>query len=594
MLIVVAVSILQISHSIRLMVDDLGASGELIINEVFEQVRVTLEASHADPVPTLQADRSLRTLIESSGAFAEGVVYVRIETPDGKVILSEPPQRATAPAPAPPFSMLEQRALSWLGLAQIYFAGGSTYEMSRTLEIGDQPFALIRVGLSTALTAAEVQSAVRHIAAMGAVVIGCATLTALLLGGVLLRPVAAITAELEQLAAGRGTKSLRIGGHDELSSLADKFNALSQRITNDRSQWEHERGQLFDAFRSITDAMILLDENGAILFANAEASGRLGLSAGGMAEGKPLRVLLGKEHPLSRMVEITFATGNHVRDVPLQLGDGDDSVRLLASIFSLGQGPEPAGLLIIVRDMKPVQELKRTLDYSGRLVRLSGLISGIGHQVRNPLNSMNIQLELLSGDIGERRPAVDRIDAIRAEVQRLDRVVDALMRFLHPQELRLSEVPVQALLQEITARTQRPGVQIEFDLDPRVPVIRADRDLLGEALTNIVGNAMEAMAERGGVLHWRTRLHHDGYVQIDISDNGPGISPEHLNQIFQLYFSTKPNGNGLGLALALRAIDLHQGIIDVQSELGKGTCVTLKLPIANIMSASPAELQSVK
>lgn len=586
LLIIAAVSILQINHTIVLMADGLANSGELIINEIFEQVRATLAGSRGDVVVTLQRSPALRTLIESSGAFAQGVVYVRLETIGGVPILSEPPQNLSADLPAAaPFSALLKLASSWLGLARIYFAwGGGTYEMTRVLEIDGQPFVVIRVGLSTALTVAEVHNSVAHIALIGAAVSGFALLGAIILGSLLLRPVAAIAVEVEELAAGRETKALKVAGRDELSSLADKFNALSERISTDRSQWEHERSQLFDAFRSITDAVILLDARGAILFANQEATGRLGLPAGGMVEGKPLRALLGKGHPLSRMVEITFATGNHANDVPMQLADGDEPVRLLVSIFSLGQGPEPAGLIIIARDMQAVQELKRTLDYSSRLARLGGLISGIGHQLRTPLNSMNVHLELLSEDLAHQRPGATRIAGLRGEVKRLDRAVDALLRFLRPQQLELTQLNPSQLLEEIARRLTPATVKLELDLDRRLPPIAADRDLLEEALTNIINNAIEAMAE-GGSLRIASRADADGYVRLSISDTGCGIDPAQMQHIFQLYFTTKASGNGLGLALALRAIDLHQGIIDVDSNPGKGTTVTIRLPRASAVDS---------
>src|SRR5216683_456623 len=288
-------------------------------------------------------------------------------------------------------------------------------------------------------------------------------------------------------------------GHDELSTLAEKFNHLSQRIRTDRSQWENERGQFFNIFSSITDAVILLDAEGMVLFANAEAQTRLKLPAGGGADGKPLALLLGHEHPLARMVETSYAVGTEVHDVALELREDAAISRFLVSIFSLGRGPGPPGLLVIVRDLKPVQELENVVDYSGRLARLGGLISGVAHQIRNPLNAMSLQLELLSQDNERGRPLDQRVQAVRKEIRRLDQAVDALLRFMRPERLKLDRVALNDLLVEVANQVMRPGIRVEYQLEHNLPRINADRALLSEALRNVTANAVEAMPEGGAL-----------------------------------------------------------------------------------------------
>ena len=577
---VFAISALQIDRTMTLMVDDLESSGDLLINQAFEQIRATLNSSRGDPARVLGRDNGLRTLLKSSLAFGRGVVYAQITGPGGGVIVSEPPHAASEnEQPSEAFSVLqEKRASSWMGLARLYqLWGDRTYEMSRGFQIDGRPYGTITVGISTALTAAELHRSVRDIVFFALVAIVVGLLCAMVLGGMLLRPVVEISTSVEALTAGHEARRLRVGGRDELSSLAEKFNVLSQRINSDRTQWEHERGQLFDVFRSITDAVLLLDASGAVLFANGEACGRIGLPAGGVTEGKPLRLLLGKEHPLLRMVEAAYATGTEVHDVAMQLGDRGGPARLLVSISSLSHGPEPAGLLVVVRDLEPLRELENVVDHSGRLARLGALISGVAHQIRNPLNAMNLQLELLTQDAHKGRPIDARLESVRREIERLDEAVNALLRFMRPESLRMTEVAVNDLLAEVAAQVARPEIKIGYDFDPRVTHITADRALLGEALRNVASNAVESMP-RGGTLTFRT-MREDGVAEISIIDEGNGIPAEELDRIFQLYFTTKPGGSGLGLSLAARAIDLHRGTLDVQSEVGKGTTVKIRLAI---------------
>jgi signal transduction histidine kinase len=587
----VAVSAFQIDRTMRVMVDDLGESGELVANQAFEEIRRDLPHPGGDPVAAIHADASLQALLDSSQAFGSGVVYALVDGIDGKPIAAS--QSAPAAASAPPFSVLRQKLTSWWPPTRFVAVWGDhTYEISRLVKVGDHPLANIRVGLSTALIAAEARRSVDDILAAGAVGIVLSLIGAMLAGGLLIKPLAAIVTGVEQIAEGRDQVNLPIDGRDELGTIAEKFNDLSRRIKASRAQWETERGQFINIFRSITDAVLLLDAGGSVLFANSEAQDRLGLPSGGKVEGKPLTMLLGQDSPLARMVETAYAAGTEVRDVALDLTTGDNHSRLIVSIFSLGQGPEPPGLLVVARDLESVREIENVVDYSGRLVRLGGLISGVAHQIRNPLNAMNLQLELLSQDAARGAPIDQRLRAVRQEIERLARAVDALMRFMRPEQLKLANVQVNDLLSEIATQIVRTGIRVETNFDLTVTPVCVDRALLSEALRNIIGNACEAMTN-GGTLRLTTALSEkSGFVEILIADTGPGITRENLERVFNLYFTTKKNGNGIGLPLALRAIDLHHGTMDVQSEVGAGTTVVIRLPLAR-EAAEAAQIQPI-
>lgn len=583
----VAVSAFQIDRTMQVMVNDLADSGDLVADQIFEQIRGALAQTPGDPIAALRADPALFALIGSSQAFGTGVVYARVEAIDGTPIVTAHSELTVAAVAAtPPLDVLRQRLGSWSPINRISAVwGANTYEISRVVKANGTPLAVIRVGLSTALIAAEARRSVEDILAAGAVGVILSLIGAVLAGGLLLRPLAAIASGVEQIAEGRDEVNLPAEARDELGTIADKFNELSRRIKASRSQWETERGQFINIFRSITDAVMLLDGKGSVLFANAEAQSRLGLPAGGLAEGKPLTLLIGSSSPLARMVETAYAAGTEVRDVALDLTTESGTNRLIVSIFSLGQGPEPPGMLVVARDLESMRELEDVVDYSGRLVRLGGLISGVAHQIRNPLNAMNLQLELLSQDAARGNPIDQRLRAVRQEIERLARAVDALMRFMRPEQLKLAQVSINDLLTEIAAQLARPGIRVETGFDPSVTTVSADRALLGEALRNLIGNACESMAG-GGTLRLSTSLsERSGFVEISIVDTGPGISREDLERVFNLYYTTKKNGNGLGLPLALRAIDLHHGTMEIQSEVGSGTTVTVRLPIASEQTA---------
>jgi signal transduction histidine kinase len=590
LLAVLAVSATQANHAVGVMVDSLGNSGNVLINQTFEQIRTALAHSQGDPVAILREDRSLAALLSSSRAFGKGVVYARVETPNGVLVAGTSGDAVSAVAPRP-FAELQSAASRWSPFARIRpLWGEHVYELSSPVEINRQPFAIIKVGLSTALITTEVRRAVNNVVFIAAVVIVISLLAALLAGALLLAPVAAITAEIERLAAGRDSGSLLIRGRDELSALARKFNELSHRVRSDRVQWEDERGRFINIFRSIDDAVMLLDADGLVRFSNDEAQGRLGLPAGGLAQGKSLPALIGEGHPLVRMARTARAAGTELRDVAIEEGRGKDKSRLLVSIFPLGGDSARAGQLVIVRDLDPVQQLESVVDHSERLSRLGGLFSGVAHQIRNPLNAITLELELLSQDARESRPVEDHVHAVREEMSRIDLVIEALMRFMRPGQLKIERVAANDLMREVAETINHPLVEVICNLDPAAAFVKADRAVLMEALLNIVQNAIDAMPT-GGRLTMTNALDGD-FVALSIADTGQGIAPDHLENIFQLYFTTKEDGNGVGLPLALRAVDLHGGTLNVESRLNEGTTVRIRLPLEDSSSLPAADVNA--
>jgi signal transduction histidine kinase len=577
---VTAISALEFERTTRMMVANLSDTGTSLVNQIFEQMRVSLAQHYGDPVTTLRTDPSIASSLRSAQAFTKGVVYARIDGVDGSSIAGTP--ASTDSLVIRPFEELSGQVGGWLGRLRPLW-GDKVYEISRPIEMNGKPFAVIKVGLSTALIEQEVRATLTGIVTVAIIGLILSLIGGTIAGAFFLRPVAAIATGVDELAAGRGDIRVNVAAHDEFGTLAEKFNQLSRRIKNDRAQWETERGQFFNIFRSITDALLLLDARGHVLFANGEAQGKLGLPAGGLSDGRPLNMLLGKDHPLNRMIENAYVIGSEVRDVAMELGRGATALRVLVSIFSLGQGPEPPGLLVIVRDLEPVQELENVVNYSGRLARLGGLISGVAHQIRNPLNAMNLQLELLNEESAQGKPIEARVMKVRNEINRLDEAISALLRFMRPEQLKLADIELGDLLREVGREIERPGITVNYSLDSLASVVTADRALMGEALRNIAKNAVEAMPD-GGEIDFETQLSDDGFVEISIKDHGQGIAAEHLSHIFNLYYTTKEGGSGLGLSLALRAVDLHYGMMEVQSNPGAGTIVKIKLPAGDSLA----------
>lgn len=583
----ISIAIFSLSYTIKNVVNGIADSGNLMTEQIYEQIRATLEASHGDPAAALERDPALKSLLASTQAFGWAVVGARVLDAQGKVMVAADDEAAPAQPAMPSMEDLQARLSSWWPLPALRaISANREYAIARPIAIAGKPFATITVTITTALIAAQTRRLALVFAGFIAV-----DLAAFIVAAIVLRNL--MFAGFSLIAAGLGradeARSIVQAGTD-LSGLADRFKRLSRQMHTESGRWETKPTQAFDMIRSIRDGVILLDGEGTVLFANPEARAILGLARSGTAEGRRLAVLLRKNHPIVLMAQAALESGAEAHDVPIK-GDDPDSERasILASFFRLGTSRSPMGLLMVLRDMNAVRELETVVEYSSRLARLGALISGVAHQLRSPLQSMSLRIGLLQDDAGSGRDVERHLEHLRADVRRLDQSVEALLRFMRPAELKISEFNPNDLLTELAAAAKPENVTVNLRLDPALPTIRADRAMVSEALTNLIHNAMQAMPNGGPVT--LSSVARDGTVELVVSDRGEGIAPDKIEQIFDLYYTTKREGTGLGLPLALRAIELNQGTIEIASNLGEGTICNVRFPAADGGRGLPARGQ---
>ena len=580
---IIVMSLISLDSRIDTMIEDMSRSTDFMIEQIFEQVRLALEQGGGDVAARLKDSEPVRKVLDSTVAFGSGVVSAALVGTDGKIIVAAHGEGEGKPAPnLPSVAELDASASHWLLFASLpSLLTSKVYEARRRVEINNQPVVTISIGVTTALIADKARHLLMVILTTAGLVMAGTLLVVTLISNRILEQLAVLTRGYEQLAAGAHPSEIKVSGDNELSTLAEKFNELSRKVRADRSRLDNGHTHLFDAVRSIQDGVVLLDGIGVVLFANEKAQTLLApKKEKGELEGSSFATVLSNNHPVLALVESAVA-GSEAHDVPLVLPDG---TKLVVSLFRLGRDRIPAGLLIVLRDLQPVTELETALDASNRLARLGTLISGLAHQLRSPLHGMNMRLELLSreaGDVGEKH-----IGRLRHEVTRLDEAVEALLRFMRPEELKVTDFDMNELLKELGSRAMSDRVRVEYDLDPSIPPIRADRGMIYEALTNVVTNADQAMRD-GGLLRLSSKS--DGStIEVSIADQGHGIAKEQLDRIFDLYYTTKADGSGLGLPFAMRAIELNGGKISIDSQLGQGTVCTVTFPIAANAAAKPS------
>jgi signal transduction histidine kinase len=231
-----------------------------------------------------------------------------------------------------------------------------------------------------------------------------------------------------------------------------------------------------------------------------------------------------------------------------------------------------------------VERMASQLDVATRLAAISRLTGGVAHEIKNPLNAIGLRLELLRARLGEPdQELFGEIDILSREVHRLDRVVKTFLDFSRPLEVHLQDIDLGVLAGEvtefITPQARLAKIEMDFSAPSGPAPMRGDSDLLKQAILNLVTNAMDAMST-GGRLRVHVEKGGDKLI-LEISDTGSGIPPELRDKVFQLYFTTKPKGSGIGLAMTYRAVQLHNGTISFKSEADSGTTFRLEFP-ANV------------
>jgi len=228
-----------------------------------------------------------------------------------------------------------------------------------------------------------------------------------------------------------------------------------------------------------------------------------------------------------------------------------------------------------------LERMATELDVATRLAAISRITGGVAHEIKNPLNAISLRLDLLRARLGEpEEELAEEIDILSKEVRRLDRVVKTFLDFSRPVDVKFSEVDLAAIAGEVaeltTPQAALAGIQIWFEATAESAPIRGDADMLKQAILNLVLNAIEAMKNGGNL--WLRVSREGNVVLLNVSDDGPGIPTEARDKVFQLYFTTKQRGSGIGLAMTYRAVQLHNGTINFSTEMGRGTAFQMQFP----------------
>ncbi len=581
-LVVATTTLLHFSQLTRVTVQEALRQGELIARQIYAQSsRSQARGQGRNPWEVLKRDRELRSLIEASVAYSPDLLYVLLADQTGKVILHSEREKEGTTAPERP----NLRALLSLDPIRRFLAlyqGGRLYEVTLPLSLNGRPFGGIRLGVSTSLLRREVNASLKQGLALAGFALPAAWLVAMGLANLTLRPIRRLTREMERLRHGEFEVSGDLGKGDEFTELTSELQLLGQQLQSDRLKLLSEKTHLQQVVDQLEDGLVFLSQEHRILFFNKAAEVVLGKAVKEVA-GRPVEDVLESGHPLRPLLDRLFTAQVGFRNATITVSQDGRSREFLVSAFPVTDAKTTTGAMVLLKDLDSIKTLQSLVSYSAKLTALGRLTSGVAHEVKNPLNAMMIHLELLKDKLGgSSEGAQENLEVIESEIRRLDRAVQGFLKFMRPQELVLRPVDLNALLQSLVAllegEWQKAGVRFALELDPALSPITADEELLHQAFLNLLLNACQAMPE-GGAARIVTQREGQDAVKIVIADEGVGIPREDLDKIFALYYTTKPGGSGIGLSVVYRLVQLHDGSIDVSSEVGRGTTMSVRLPV---------------
>jgi signal transduction histidine kinase len=634
---VLVLSVLFLGEMLHQRVEQTSAANEVLAHEVLLMTQDAVvtglkahppadlsdDALHAAVLDALRSSDALLSMMNGIVRYSPTVEDVSVTDAHGFTMLSTDPDA------------LNQRASWRMSFARVrdgsvyfqmrqVFGAPRVLDVAQPLERNGMPFLVVHVGVRSTFLRNSYAPWLRAALWFALLAIVASVAAAALLSTVALRPLQRIGEQLERLtlssggAGGVADGDVLIGYPalllDAPSGRADPIGRVNRTIDRlGREMRSREEG--YTALQANLAQMLDNLRDGVLMFAAdgraVMVSDRVAhfLVASGANEGGPdVAEMIGMrpeeifppETALGAAVHEALARGCQISAEMVTLEDGRQVQISLDRIGDAGgegaggRRDHTMGTLLTLRDTASALELEQELEVGRRLAAIGRLTANVGHEVKNPINAMVVHLELLrsklagGGDGFDPQSAQRHVEILTDEMHRLDRVVETLADFSRPMELDLREYDLRRVVEQVLdlsgAEMREHGVRIEFG-GPTLPVpVRVDAELMRQALLNLLLNAMQAM-QAGGVVRISVRREQRIAV-VEIADNGAGIPEALLPRIFDLYFTTKPKGSGIGLAMTYRIVQLHGGAMEVRSDANpaspeRGTTFTLRIPISN-------------
>ncbi len=542
--------------------------------DVHEYVKNALEMGD-DLNARLETAKTVKVIYEVSIVDSNGLVLVSTDTSlPGKFV-----------ARHADFTELVQSSL--IRQMRILAESQRIYEVDYPFALRGTPFGDVRVSVSTPLLLNSVEGRMRRWITIAVLALVLATVLAAVVSGAALAPIRDISAQLDRISKGEyDTGSLvpreTPESSDELGQVRQKIKQVGQQLRGVHESFSSLRENMNSVMAGLEDGLILFTRDARAVMVSPAAEKFLYAPASNFL-GRRVSDIFPAGHPLHEALRLE---GGELHELAseTELDTQEGKKRVGVSVQEIQEAGEKMGALLTLRDLDSLESINTQLQVSERLAAMGRITAGVAHEVKNPLNSMRLWLENLKESLPPKtdESAKQAIKVLDTEIDRLDAVVKRFLDFSRPMDVKLEPTQLADLLREVleVARPQLEKAKVEVAqlLPIGVPEVFVDRALLKQAVLNLVLNAVDAMPN-GGQLQL-TLSRRSEMAEITVGDTGRGIPPEHRQKVFQLFFTTRPGGSGIGLASTFRIVQLHNGSIDFTSEIGRGTTFRIELPLA--------------
>jgi len=527
----------------------------------------------------------LNAMIESAAIDWPMIQDAAILDGDGKAILHSVPSVIGEPIPNRPDFSIVQSAKFRRQLRLVYNPP-IVYDVSKPLLFDGKPFGSIRLGVSTVFLRNEITPRLRQAVTFSVISIFLSLLLAAGLSHIALGPLEQISRRLDNVTAGEaGPVTEEEAGRDEYGLVTLKIAHLGRQMRDAREIFSALKDNVDQIMGNLQDGLMLFTRDSRVVLVSASVERFLGRPRSELL-GRTVKEIFTRDSSLGALVLDGFQLRNPVnqRDV-----ETSNTKRVQVSLDFIQERGSPIGALLTLRDAESVRRIQDEIEISRQMSASGRTTRGVAHEVKNPINAIVLHLQLLQTKLKQIDPDTRRhMDIIGNEIHRLDRVVQILVDFTRPRDLHLDEIDMRRLLEDVimlaTPDTEQHGVTVKRKLGTEPLGVRVDLDVMKQAILNVIINGMQAMPQ-GGTLTISARRDEDSVI-TEIRDQGVGIPHELQEKIFELYFTTRKGGSGIGLAQTYQALQWHYGSIDFETVEGQGTTFRLRLPVAEIRAGT--------
>ena len=547
----------------------------------------------------LQNDIDLNNMLESARGSWVFVMDAAILGTDGKALLhTNSAMVGKAVPPRPDFQ--EVAGARFLDQLRVVYGPPTVYDVSYDLRLSvgtagydaqssSEPFGTIRVGVSPVFLKREINLKLMHALYFSVASIFLSLLLSAGIANLALGPLKEISRNLDSMAAGAADQlEAEPSAHDEYGLVTLKIANLGRQIRDSREIFSALKDNVDQLMSKLQDGLMLFSRDSRVVLVSAPVEAFLGRPRADLL-GHPADEVFDRNTPLGAALLEAFERRRPLLQREFEAAAGK---HVQVSLDFVQERNSQIGALLIMRDSESVQRIGDEIEMSRRLSASGRLTRGVAHEVKNPINAIVLHLQLLQNKLAHQEPDTRRhIDIIDSEIRRLDRVVQTLVDFTRPRDLHLEELDLRRLLDEAAQLAgpdaEQHGVTIQRQRAGQPLPVKVDVDLMKQAILNVVLNGIQSMP-RGGQLVISARREENAII-AEVSDQGGGIPQDLHDKIFELYFTTKKDGSGIGLAQTYQILQWHYGSVDFKSTDGTGTTFRFHIPVAGTVQKTKEE-----